>query len=374
MKEKIYKKDHYENIKIFHDIEYPKGFSAYSSDLNRFFGDKSYPKFLKNLLEHKKLSTNHFRKLFEKEIKDKDLKQYEESFDINRFQKSLKKLKIKEMEYNKKMKNPYFERLNNSRNYLITEYFKKNTTSKTIKPYYSEVPEVGRYSPSYNFINKHIYEVSFSKTGLNELNKENKKKRHGNKLFNKLLDKIQKGTNTLKSIKNKRYIQTEPRIADKNFISLNETQKIESRKILSLDLGKIKNNHCLKFENYTSRKPLLTKKDYNTEYNTEFPNYYDEKYLKGNIDFNKLSSNKNIKSYFEEMANKEHYPPLGFYQPKYDSILSKTRDIYFSKKALPSSRHRQFKKIIYSYDVPYYYQIAPSLNDRAKSDNDNFYK
>ena len=74
MKEKIYKKDHYENIKIFHDIEYPKGFSAYSSDLNRFFGDKSYPKFLKNLLEHKKLSTNHFRKLFEKEIKDKDLK------------------------------------------------------------------------------------------------------------------------------------------------------------------------------------------------------------------------------------------------------------------------------------------------------------
>ena len=112
---------------------------------------------------------------------------------------------------------------------------------------------------------------------------------------------------------------------------------------------------------------------YNTENDLELPNYYTQKYIKGNIDFEKISSNKNIKSYFDEVSNKGKNPPLGFYQPKYDSIMSKTRDIYFVKKALPTSRQKQFKKIIYSYDVPYNYQIAPSLNERTKPNVEEYY-
>ena len=153
-----------------------------------------------------------------------------------------------------------------------------------------------------------------------------------------------------------------------------EGQKIDDLyKKTNYVLNKIKDNHCLKFENYTSRKPLLKEIPYNTENNVELPNYYSEKYIKGNVDFNKLSSNKYIKSYFEEISNKVKNPPLGFYQPKYNSVMNKTRDIYFSKKALPSSRRRKFKKIIYSYDVPYNYQIAPSLNKRSKKDIDESY-
>ena len=366
MKEKIYKNDHFENIKIFQDVRCQKEFSAYSSDLNRFFGDRSYPKFYKNLLENKKLASNYFTKLFEKENKIKGLKQYEESFNIDNFKKSLKTLKIKEIEYNKKLKNPYFERMHNSKNFMITEYIKKKPYNKTIKPLNFKTPEVGRYTPSYNFVNKHIYEVTFSKTGLNELSKHN--------ITNKLIGKIKNKSKTLKTINNNKikYTITEPITPRKKFHSLNATQNNINRKALSLALNKVKNNHCLKFENYTTRKPLIRELDYNTEYNTESPNYYTDKYLKGNVDFNKLSSNKNIKSYFEEIANKEHNPPLGFYKPKYNSVLSKTRDIYFSKKTLPSSRHRKFKKIIYSYDVPYNYQIAPSLNDRTKK-VDDFY-
>ena len=141
----------------------------------------------------------------------------------------------------------------------------------------------------------------------------------------------------------------------------------------SYSLNKMRNNHCLKFENYTSRKPLK-EIQYNNENNTELPNYYKEKNIKGNVDFNKLSSNKNIKSYFEEISKNVKSPPLGFYQPKYNSIMNKIkRDIYFNKKSLPSSRHRKFKKIIYSYDVPYNYQIAPSLNNREKKDVDEYY-
>ena len=165
MKQKVYKKDYFENIKMFHDVEHPKEFSTYSTGLNRHFGDKTYPKFYEKLIEHKRMATDYFKKLFEKENKIKGLKIYEESFDINKFKKSLKKLTIKELLYNKKLKNPYFERLSNSKNFLITDYIKKKP--KIIKPYCPEVPEVGRYTPSYNCINKHIYEVSFSKTGLN---------------------------------------------------------------------------------------------------------------------------------------------------------------------------------------------------------------
>ena len=159
MRQKVYKRDHYENIKMFHDLEHPSEFSAYSLDLNRHFGDRCYTKFYKHLIEHQKLDTNYFKKLFEKENAVKGLKKYDESFDAIKFKKSLKKLEIKEIEYNKKIKNPYYERLSNSKNFLITEYIKKKP--KTFKPYYPKVPEDGRYNPSYNFISKHTYDIFF---------------------------------------------------------------------------------------------------------------------------------------------------------------------------------------------------------------------
>jgi hypothetical protein len=95
--------------------------------------------------------------------------------------------------------------------------------------------------------------------------------------------------------------------------------------------------------------------------------------IRGNIDFNKISSNKKIKSYFEEVSNKFKNPPIGFYQPKYDSILNKTRDIYFYKKQLPSPRQKKIKQIIYSYNVHYNYEIAPSLNDHSQNNVEDVY-
>ena len=401
MRQKVYKRDHYENIKMFHDLEHPSEFSAYSLDLNRHFGDRCYTKFYKHLIEHQKLDTNYFKKLFEKENAVKGLKKYDESFDAIKFKKSLKKLEIKEIEYNKKLKNPYYERLLNSNNYLITEYIKKKP--KTFKPYYPKVPEVGRYNPSYNFISKHTYEVFFSKNGLNEINqeKDNIKKSEGKRYSNfikKIAKKqnlriLRKHFNLTDIVNNKKYISTFPNTPRKiisinkeqenpSFLSnrLNKSNKNEQNikelfKTTNSILNKIKKNqnHSLKFENYTSRKSLIREKPYNTEYNTELPNYYTEKYIKVNIDFNKMSSNKKIKSYFEELANKDKNPPLGFYKPKYNSVMHKTRDIYFNKKAPPSSRRRKFKKIIYSYDVPFNYQIAPSLNDRSKNKIEEYY-
>ena len=392
MRQKVYKKDHYENIKMFHDVQHPSEFSAYSIDLNRYFGDRSYPKFYQSLVEHKKLATDFFKKLFEKENKIKGLKVYEESFDINKFKKSLKKLELKETLYNQKLKNPFYERISNHKNFFITDYNKKKP--KIIKPYCPEVPEVGRYSPSYDVINKHVYEVSFSKIGRNEISRNNPQKvnnSEGKKYFNNLLSKKPKDKKEERDIyNNKKYMspistsykkrnklltnsENKNKLIIKNKDNKDEKDLSNIYKRTSYILNKFKDNHCLKFENYTSRQSSIKKMPYNTENDLELPNYYTQKYIKGNIDFDKISSNKNIKSYFDEVSNKGKNPPLGFYQPKYDSIMSKTRDIYFVKKALPTSRQKQFKKIIYSYDVPYNYQIAPSLNERTKPNVEEYY-
>ena len=401
MKRTIYKKDHNENVKMFNDLGHPGEFSNYSIDLNRHFGDKSYAIFYKKLIEDKKFSTDNFKKLFEKDSKIKGLKVFEESFDIDQFKKSLKTMKKKQLLYNKKLKNPYLERLLHSKNQLSFEYKKKKP--KIIKPYCPEVPEVGRYTPSYKAINKHVYEVNFSKTGINDsisfkksdnIIKKNKTifhhvlKKNPNKSIYSSKDDISLDKNNIK-----KYYTPMPTTPKKRYLSLNNTH-MSSKKIKLKDmikkskinrgleeifnrthraLNKSKNNHCLKFENYTSRKPLSKEIPYNTENEIELPNYYTQKYIRGNIDFNKISSNKNIKSYFEEVSNKFKNPPIGFYQPKYDSVSNKTRDIYFYKKQLPSSRQKKIKQIIYSYNVHYNYEIAPSLNDRSKNNIDDVY-
>ena len=83
------------------------------------------------------------------------------------------------------------------------------------------------------------------------------------------------------------------------------------------------NNHCLRFETYTSRKPLNKTIIYNTDIRTELPNYYTSKYIKNNIDFNR---NKSTLSYLEKLIIKEKNPPLGFYEPKYNYVFNTKYD------------------------------------------------
>ena len=60
------------------------------------------------------------------------------------------------------------------------------------------------------------------------------------------------------------------------------------------------NNHCLRFETYTSRKPMAKTILYNTDIKTELPNYYTSKYIKNNINYKK---GKNIKSFIEQIIS-----------------------------------------------------------------------
>lgn len=106
---KIYRKDHLENIRIFGDIDQKKKYSLYSIELDRAFGDKSYGKFFQNLRENKKSKINSFKELFEKEKNEaNNLKRFKErTFNPTEFKQALETMKKKTEQKEYRIKNPY---------------------------------------------------------------------------------------------------------------------------------------------------------------------------------------------------------------------------------------------------------------------------
>ena len=127
-------------------------------------------------------------------------------------------------------------------------------------------------------------------------------------------------------------------------------------------------NHCLKFETYTKRKPMIRKFNYvyedfmNTEaYNSIYP-AQDKNIC---IEFGKLSTAKDKqKCFFEYEANKNKNPPLGTYFPKFGHAFKKIVDVYIDKKSPPITNKRRLKEIILRYDVPTNYLLFDTLNEK----------
>ena len=168
----MYKNDHQENIRIFSDLKAEKEFSIYANDLNHIFGDNSYHQFHKNLTEPKQVVAEKFTDIFHKSNKKKDkYKIFEEQFNLKQFEESLTNMKLKDKILNEKLKHPYYERMKQSRNYLLKKEMEKyRNTNKPIKSFFPEVPEVGRYQPKYNSINKHSYRAFFGNVPSNRFN------------------------------------------------------------------------------------------------------------------------------------------------------------------------------------------------------------
>ena len=106
MTEEIYQKDTKENIKIFRDLEPSKEYSSYSVELNRAFGDKTYDRFQKKLLEDKKIKNNTFVQMFQKPKIKNQLTKTEEPFDLKKFSLKLKEMKQKTELAEYKLKHP----------------------------------------------------------------------------------------------------------------------------------------------------------------------------------------------------------------------------------------------------------------------------
>ena len=121
------------------------------------------------------------------------------------------------------------------------------------------------------------------------------------------------------------------------------------------------NNHCLRFETYTPRKPLNKTIIYNTDIRNELPNYYTSKYIKNNINFNK---NNNTPNYIEQAIIRDQNPPLGFYEPKYNLVFNNLdKNVYIHKKNLSYLARNKIKKIFCQYNMSKDYKTVPALNN-----------
>ena len=480
MIDKIYQNDNLENQQIFHDIEQTKKYSNYSIELNQTFGDKSYEKFYQSLMEHKKARGLNFMSMFQKPKNLTGLRTYEEPFNISEFKSALKNMKKKNDKLVYRIKNPYKIRpkfKSVAKNKIENEKIvtqneqKKNKVIERSYIFLPDVPEVGRYNPSYGVLDKHSYQVAFSQKTYNDFNKDGEKFNSRNifndhsktdynyndkqltldmkKKFKKSkikpisIEMINNMSKTYNKNKNKDDIMKRSsnnyntsslfnsinlHTSTNSNINQSISSNIEKNKIISNNNNNTNNqmtdshilirtngdihlrcpkhlsnmifqntnsslsfddslnytdsfnnsntnmnltskqNHCLKFETYTKRKPMIRKFNYIYEdfTNTEvYKSIFNAKDRNVCIEFNKLSTAKDKqKSFFEVEANKNKNPPLGTYFPKYGNHFKKIIDIYLDKKRPPVTNKTKLKEIVLKYDVPSNYLLFDSLNKK----------
>ena len=370
-KERIIRRDHRENEKLFKELKSKEKFSTYSNELNRIFGERCYDKFYNNLFHHRRIQLNSFKKMFEKPIQKGGIKIIQEPFDIKEFNLNLKKMKIKAEEYEYKLKHPH--PLKYSPYQKSKDLAEQKAKIYSRKFHLPEIPDIGRYNPNYQSINTH----SFSPI-IASLDYENFKKYKGDIYAHDPNNNISKIRNELKmksninnfrrnqSLKNERF-KTEFNYVGRN-TEFNDSQSNISQYLSTSSFGDEKNNHCLKFDSYSPRKPLINKM-YTTEllYNDKNKNAISRN-MKGVIDFNRIS-NSNFGSYFDEISRNNNNPPLGMYQPKYNFIEKKTVNIYLDKKEPISPKLAKLKKILCGFDISSEYKLAPGLNNNFNTIN-----
>ena len=171
-KERIYRLDHRENLKLFKDIKAKEKFSIYASELNRVFGDRSYERFYNNLFTNKRIHLNNFKKMFEKPIIKGELRKIQEPFDIKEFNNCMKKMEKKNQEYEYKLKHPHNLKYSPYQKSKDLAELKKKISSKQF--HLPDIPDIGRYNPNYQSINTHSFFPTFSSLNYDDFKKYKK--------------------------------------------------------------------------------------------------------------------------------------------------------------------------------------------------------
>ena len=379
--EKVYKKDHKENVKLFRDLKTNQKYSMYGTELNRVFGDKSYDVFYNDLLHQKKVPINNYKKMFEKPVAKGGIKKIEHPFNIESFTNSLKNMQIKQEELEYKIKHPH--NLSSSpytklKEEMIKKKKSQNSPDKIILP---DIPDIGRYNPNYDSVRIHPFYPTFARIDFTNFNKYKNNaikhqisevKKNNNDSFINISEPNIKSKNKSSLLKTEHFM-TDPshykknksKISKRNLNNSNSNNNI-SQFISTSTVGEEKNNKSIKFDSYSGERPMVNKKLYDSEMKNNITNYNHIRCIKGNVDFNKISSNSHLRSFFDEIIKNNNNPPLGMYQPNYDFISKRPINIYLNKKDPPSPKLAKLKKLIYSFNITSEYQMAPSLN--------NFYK
>lgn len=378
-RDRIYRKDHSENKKLFCDIKTHQKYSLYGTELNRIFGDRSYDQFYKGLLENKKMSINNFKKMFEKPVVKGGIKKIESPFDIKLFTTCLKKMDLKSKQLEYKIKHPHI--LNPSKYSQEVERKLKILSERFRLP---DIPDIGRYNPNYNSVRTHSFYPTFASSDYDYFNTYKKNVYAHNislvkePLPEENISKINIKKKPLKNLKNS-YLNTDPNISNINNKSiLDKSVKSTdynnmSQMMSTSSFGDEKNNHCLRFDSYSPRKPIVNKLMYDSEVMNNSTNYRLFSNIKGSVDFNK-SSNSNTGCYFDEIAKNNNNPPLGMYQPNFDFISKKTVNIFLNKRLPPSPKLALLKKIITCYKTTSEYKTVSGLNEYTQREMEKMEK
>lgn len=347
------KKDNEENLKIFEGMGNNQIFSQYSGELNRVFKDKSFDKFYNNLLSNRQYKSDENSKYFNGEDEHKRFNTFVEKRDFNRtkYQKFIEKLNLEEKREKEKLKQYRNQFKITKKPNELTLFEKQLKRRKIIEDRINfNYPDMGKYNPNYKSIRKNLPKIEISRDDFDP----NKKY----PIIGRDLFPIKKDTIN--------YLSNENEENDDYKIKVSKTYDFSREKKFS---GR---NSVLKFDFYTSRKPLAEEKiTKNIIDNSEIPNSCDPKKLKGLVNFNKMSTDiENTKFIPNPDKIKNSNPPIGMYKPKFNHLSRNSRDIYINR--LPViNKLTQVKKLMYSYNVPSQYQLVGDLNEnRYKNVNE----
>lgn len=396
MIDRINKNDNIENIKLFSDLRTPTEYSSVSKELNMKYKDFTFSTFYTNLKNYsQKLKTSNINTIFSITNSPKKSKIInEKQFDFIKIKNAIEKMKEKENIKKKKMEHPYTERsLHSNPIYtLVKDRIKsKEREEKRFKSKFRSnktyAPELGRYNPSYKVINKHLRQVIFSLKNYEEFNNIINQKLSLNKIkinnislstnrsrksktdrelnnFMKSMNKTQTlfATKTKRNSKILKYKDVKHNL-NKNIFYNTSITKVNKKQIGGRNNNK--NNHCLRFETYCPRKPLINPAFYKTEIKFKVTGSSTPRFIKGNVDFDKICSSKNSKNYIEKIIyNKKDTPSIGFYRPNYTIVSKKEKDVIFDKdkKSKKNLKITKLKKILTKYHVRGEYELFNILN------------
>ena len=364
--------DKKENIDLFSDIIESHKFSKYSNQLSKVLSN--YSKFYENLTkveEKKKLTVKEKIRLW-LSLSDYSNTLRFQAFDINKF-----KSKMQEME-NKDLSNEKRKKMLDKRT-IRRKILSKLTENKVLnfknKIKGVQNPCIGVYNPKYDSVGKHIYQVTFDKssnskdkynswlhTNIKSTNVCNIKKCKKLIALDKYLNRTHLGIKfNKKNLKDKNKLKNSEEEKRKNKTTSERFQGINNNsKFLNL-------NEDLLILSKIKRKKRNEKIDITYGVRTFQNNNSIIKDLKGNVNFEKISSNKNIGCYFEELAKKNNNPPVGLYRPRYSTKFDRTTNIYFTSEKSKNNLKIQKKnknKILTNFNPSVQYELFDFLNKR----------
>ena len=406
MKKKKYNpliEDKKENINLFRDIVDPQKYSKYSNQLNKVFSSYSYSKFINDLT----------RKEVKKPLTLKDqinqwlnLSSYStkfrlDNFDINDFKSKIKEIEEKNILLTQVKRKKYIDKRILKRK-LLSQMTKDKVLKIKNKYKFKQSPCLGVYHPIYDSIGKHSYQVTFERQNFTDFNnnKDNNRDKYNN--LKKIDTYLNIRSTKLDRKKNKKLINNDIKISNKtqtqfklNHIKKNKSENKNTKKddtknlsernkennkknpkkiSINVDLmliSKVKRNKRNKSTNENLalnifKNTLSNQSTFNDNYNLTVRDSTSFYRIKGNVIFDKISNNKNIGSYFEEIAKKRTSPAVGTYRPNYSPIFNRTTNIFFHNKIKnDKNAKKKFHKIIASYNQTTKYELFDILNKNS---------